>query len=1464
MIFGAEAGTELAGAYGFRAVYPQLVGTLSESLDERLPELTEDSFPGVLANVIAGRIANRLDLGGVNYTVDAACASSIAALDLGVKELRNRSSNMVLCGGADLHNSINDYLLFSSVHALSRSGQCRSFDQSADGIVLGEGVAVVVLKRLTDAIRDGDRIYATVNGVAGSSDGRHLGLTAPRTEGQARALDRAYAQAGISPAAVELLEAHGTGTVVGDKTELQTVETVFRRAGADAGQCALGSVKTNIGHTKCAAGLAGLIKIALSVYHRVLPGSLHLENPNAAYDPVASPFTLADYSRPWVSERRVAGVSAFGFGGTNFHAVVANHSTSQSASPPVWPVELFVFKGADWQQAADTVRALAAYLDGSHQPRLVDLAYSVSLENQGLPTQFAFTATGLSQLSERLAEIDQGLKSAIWLLTDTGVRGKVAFLMPGQGSQKPGMMAELFQFFPRLHRYLAAGKPWLKTLFPPTPFTDEARAAQESAITDTRVAQPTLGMVDMATANILKRFGLRPDMVAGHSYGELVGLWLAGCFSDETLVQLSHLRGCAILDAADDDPGTMAAIMANAAAVEPIIADIDDVVIANINGSKQTVISGLTGAVDEALAALKQAGVRGRRIPVACAFHSPVVASASQALRKALLAVEIKAPKLTVWSNTTAAPYSDRPADIVDTLSKHLAEPVRFVEQIEAMHADGARFFVEVGPGRVLTNLAKRIVGDDDPSCFIPVSGDAKGRLGDLLSALGHLSAHGFTINLNAELSARGAMHIDFKTNAKASPTTWLVNGHTAWPAQSAPPEPVKPLGQISQLTPQAAVENESAAIVLGYLENMRQLVIDQSEVVLSYLGTSRGAYEPRSTAVTRPVPIEVTPEPPEDEHTTEPDNIEEILIGLVSERTGYPPEMLDLDLDLEAALSIDSIKRIEILGALGEALGLSANQGGAIESLVEELAAVKTLRGILEWLESRETSETDPPKTAHAPPSEKGETSIHGDQPKLQRYTFSVLPAPLVEYNGLSVENRHFAIMPGHLQLAQKMAEKLTSHGAKASLLAVDAIEPDTYDGLIIIDDEDAAAQESISPYSFFAALQTALASELTWALAVTTLGGQFGRHDQKGPHRSNGLAGLIKSAAAEWPSRRIRVVDIDPDTAFEQTVDNIYDELIADDRLIETGYHQGKRLLLRAASAPKLNSKAGVDMIGEDATVLVTGGARGITAHAAIALAHRTRCHLVLVGRTPLEEISALPDVGDERDPIAIRKFLITKYPDASLPEIETMSSHLLAQLTMHATLAAIRAAGSKVDYMTTDVRDEQALSRLIAEIYDTNGRIDGCIHGAGVIEDKLIQHKSMESFRRVYDTKVIAAKTLLKHLKSDTKFIAFFSSIAGAFGNRGQSDYAAANDCLDKLAVSLNETHDGRILSINWGPWSGTGMVSPQLEAHYQQRGIGLIDVTEGIDAFMNELLNDNEDAEPQVVLMSAQIEDLKLNG
>ncbi|HKY67692.1 MAG TPA: beta-ketoacyl synthase N-terminal-like domain-containing protein, partial [Acidimicrobiales bacterium] len=413
VVFGAETGTDLAQAYGFRAALPHFVGDVPDALAE-IPKLTEDSFPGVLANVIAGRIANRLDLGGANYTVDAACGASMAALSAACGELTSGASDLVLCGGTDLHNGIYDYLLFSATHALSPSGRCRTFDSSADGIALGEGVGCIVLKRLADAERDGDRILAVIDSVSASSDGRSLGLTAPRREGQRRALERAYDRSGVSPAAIGLVEAHGTGTVVGDRTELSTLTDVYSERGAVPGSTTLGSVKSQIGHTKCAAGIAGMIKAVHALHRGVLPPTLNVTAPNEAYDPKTSPFVFGDVARPWVGRDRRAAVSAFGFGGSNFHAVLSAYHGADEPTHALdeWPAEVFLLRGATPTEAGTELDRLAALIEaneGAGRPwPLRDLARTVHDRTRPGAVQIAIVADDLDDLAAKVARARAG------------------------------------------------------------------------------------------------------------------------------------------------------------------------------------------------------------------------------------------------------------------------------------------------------------------------------------------------------------------------------------------------------------------------------------------------------------------------------------------------------------------------------------------------------------------------------------------------------------------------------------------------------------------------------------------------------------------------------------------------------------------------------------------------------------------------------------------------------------------------------------------------------------------------------------------------------------------------------------------------------------------------------------------------------------------------------------------------
>jgi acyl transferase domain-containing protein len=882
VILGVGGGAgDLGQQYAVRAGLPLALDDPPAQAWERLPVWTEDSFPGILSNVTAGRVANRFDLGGVNYTVDAACASALAAVYLAVRELEDGTSDMVIVGGADTVQNPFAYLCFSKTHALSPRGRCRTFDENADGIVISEGIAMLVLKRLADAERDGDRIYAVIKAVSGSSDGRDKGLTAPRPEGQIRALDRAYRKAGFSPATVGLVEAHGTGTVAGDRAEVETLKRVFGGAGLGAQQCAIGSVKSMIGHTKCTAGVAGMIKIALALHHKVLPPTLHVDKPNSIL--ADSPFYVNTEARPWLhsvdEHPRRACVSAFGFGGTNFHGVLEEYvapwmafGTSSSAAekalralPQELPSELMLWTGADRQALLDAIAPVAQALAGGAQPRLRDVAYSLyqraksALAARPASPQvcLAVVATSCDDLQQKLAlamhELQQAEQGSLqhpsgvyFSTTPLAATGKIAFLFPGQGSQYPGMMRELALYFDEVcdlfdqaDRVLADRLPQRLSeyILPPPHFNSAEEKAHQAALIETNVAQPALGVTSLGMLRLLRLLGVEPQMVAGHSYGEYVALCAAGVIDPATLFQLSEARGRCIIEAAHEDLGTMAAVSAHPDRVSELLQFVEGVWLANVNAPQQTVISGTRAGIDAAVALLAQAEIRARLLPVACAFHSPLVAPARDKLASVLAAVHFQPPQCPVYSNATAAPYPVDVAAIAAGLTEHLVCPVRFVDEIEAMYAAGARIFVEVGARNVMSGLAAQILGNRP---HLAVALDMVGRpaLLQLHHALAQLAAHGVMLQLDRLFVGREVVELDLTTleritpSAPLPPTTWLVNGSRAWPLRGT-----RPLTQMAAPVAPATVsltQRETASANMtssGKEQTLNQVTERQTEI---------------------------------------------------------------------------------------------------------------------------------------------------------------------------------------------------------------------------------------------------------------------------------------------------------------------------------------------------------------------------------------------------------------------------------------------------------------------------------------------------------------------------------------------------------------------------------------------------------------------------------------------------------
>jgi len=1486
VIFGAEAGSDLSGAGMVGALLPGYLGGIPDGIAAQLPTVTEDTFPGTLSNVIAGRIANRLDLGGSNFTVDAACASSLAALDVACSQLVAGTADMVLCGGADMHNGITDYLLFASVQALSPTGRSRPFDSGADGIALGEGAACLVLKRLADAERDGDRIYAVVAGVGSASDGRSLGLTAPRPEGQRAAMERAYRSAGIGPGDVGLVEAHGTGTVVGDRTELTTLTEVFTEGGAAPGSCTLGSVKSQIGHTKCAAGLAGTIKAALALHTGVKPPTLHLTRPNPAWEAATSPFAFHTEARPWAAPaaQRVAGVSSFGFGGTNFHAVLRAHeSPAPVHGRHLWPAELFLFRGADSARAQAGVTEVLRLAELEPNPwRLRDLALAAAhrAESGHGPVQIAIVATDLAELIVLLRRALAGeptpsaglhLASAEptgELADDKSESPRVAFLFPGQGSQRVGMFAELFAAFPPLQRHLQWGAEYAEVLFPAATFTPEAAATARARLVDTRIAQPVLGMVGLAAADLLAMAGVYPDLVGGHSYGELVALCAAGVLAAEHLPLLSHERGRVILEAIGEgaDPGAMAAVIAGATEVEAVLAAAGlcgHVVAANLNAPRQTVISGGTDEIERAIGELAAAGFSVKRIPVACAFHSPVVADAGSLFAQVLATREIRSPELPVFANRTAAVYPADPAHIRTELAAQLVSPVRFVDQIEAMYAAGARVFVEAGPGAVLTRCVSAVLGDR-PHRAIALE-DRRDGIAGFLDALAALAVCGVEVDPGRLLRGRDAL------DAIAAPAPrcpgWTVDGHLVRTADgNYLPGALTPTHMIKEplvATPADGYSFQAAtdALIADFLRAGREMLAAQRDVLLAHLG-SDGSFVPRPSPAPLPGPALAAPTPVRSPasvaasaiaptlesptvETLDHDGVLRIVIEIVAERTGYPPEMIEPDLDLESDLSIDSIKRTEIVGLLAQRLATGGQAG--LDSLsdaeLEELSRARTALALSDLLAARLLGPS-------AEPAPVAQQAITGHPPVRLVHVETLLPA-----GGAGAETlagTRFLVLGGGV-VAAEVAARLSGHGAEALLREAthEACASDgAIDGVLLLDplcEEGPDVLPTCVP-----ALQAALRARprllLTVRPAADFPGAESGRAD--------GLRGAIRSLAREYPDMLVRLIEIE-DATGENVGRVLVEELLAGGRepVVLWGA-TGRRAPTLVESALGVLANTGAGPAGEgaseaaalgldrDAVVLLVGGARGITARFAATLAATSGCRLELLGRTTLPTEPEDPATAVARDRAQLRAVLARQ--GIPMAQVDAAAGALLAAREVTATLTELTALGSAAHYRAVDAADPTALSRAAKEVHATYGRLDGVVFAAGVIEDKMFAEKDARSFARVFATKADGARALLDtlgELPDGPRFTVLFGSIAAALGNRGQVDYAAANDALESLGARWSRRTGGRCLTVHWGPWAPHGihggMVSEDLARDYARRGIRLIDAEAGTGALLREL-------------------------
>ena len=1793
----------------------------------------ENSFPGLLGNVAAGRIANRFDLGGSNCVVDAACASSLSAVHMAAMELQTGRTDMVLTGGLDTFNDIFMYMCFSKTPALSPTGNSKPFSADGDGTILGEGLGIVVLKRLDDAERDGDKIYCVIKGIGSSSDGKGNAIYAPSAAGQVKCLTNAYRESGVSPRTIELIEAHGTGTKVGDGVEIKALRQVYENSSelrvprselktaerstdatpstrnseletrnfSSAPWCAVGSVKSMIGHTKAAAGVAGLIKAAMAVNRKVLPPTIKVSQPLDVVKPGESPVYLNTERRPWVGRKshpRRAAVSAFGFGGSNFHCVleeragacrpdesaldssgnvlIAPFSADSIDSLRIELNELTKRANESWNALRATTSSLRARFDAKHPHRLTLVIERERTDLAKLSASALRLLDGQSSATSAHASSPDGAFYA------SGKPEKLAFLFPGQGSQYVGMLRDLAcdsslvltalenanEAFGENDR----GERLSDHLYPVPVFNDAAREACETALRNTRLAQPAIGAVSVGALRVLESFGVKPDATAGHSFGELVALHAAGRIDEPSLHSLAKLRGSLMAQAGGQraDRGAMAAVTATVAQLEALIREEKlDLVLANKNAPTQIVLSGSTVDIDRAVKACDQRGYRAKKLPVSAAFHSSFVADAAPALAAGLSSISFAAGGVPVYANTTATAYPSDASAARDILAHQLAKPVDFIGMVESMFAAGIRTFIEVGPKATLTSLVKSILGERD-HVAVAIDGSAGKRSGeiDLAITLAQVAALGHAVDLkkwdiHAEPEATstgkkpamtvklsGANHVKVRPArprreipkviapvvaasstapiSPAAPATFPVTPPRGpalnTPPKSPTPQPLAPshvsppqLSQALQITQQNILalqrtQEQMAQLHRQYLEGqdaaqrtLGQLIEQQNQLLAASMGlpvapmiqplaASHSVAPVPAPTITRPTPsiaapvvskpaplIVPAPAPvvsssiPAEKTaptrtTSQPqhdDRIRNALLAVVADKTGYPVEMLDLNMSLDADLGIDSIKRVEILSALQDKLPdappvkpedlgtlqtlaqivgfleagvaepqpshaaaassintskhelplpavkkqpaansqtqtvllqvvadktgypvemleldmsldadlgidsikrveiLSALQERLPEAPIvkpEDLGTLQTLRQILAFLGAETSNEAStaeisnsksqivsPPialeprhdvsavllsivadKTGYPAEMLELDMSLDADLGIDSIKRVEILSAlqermpdaPIVKPEDLGTlqtlrqivaflggEARHEGTKPqrregtearrhegtaseissvkspieSHASLIrQVLALTPLAHGANRKRLRLPTQTPlwitDDGEGLaghlkaafhehsiqadVVPLDADPKGQPLaglivLSPalvndefiLSAFKLIQRtgpalrlahAATSQHVLLAAVTRLGGSFALKSSDAPIEplTAALAGIVKTACHEWPQVVCKVIDLETPLRHKSELsENLVDELLREGP-VEVGMTTAGRMMTTLQTIALDESRTASPLKAND-VVIVTGGARGVTAEVAVAIAQKYQATLLLLGRSdqPIAEPADLARLNDEG---AIKKAIATRLKSATPKSIEQEYRKTLANREVLATLSRIEAAGGKAIYRSVDVRDSAAVERIVAETRKAHGPIRGIIHGAGVLADRLIDDKTADQFSLVYGTKIDGFRALLSATKEDAlHVIVTFSSSTARFGRRGQVDYAAANEVLNKLAQQQADSRkDCRVVSINWGPWDG-GMVTPALKKIFASEGVGVIGLEAGAEYLAREV-------------------------
>ncbi len=1633
------------------SVLDECLAQVAEEILADGPPVSEHTLPGWMTNVIAGRIANKLNLQGPNFTVDSACSSGIGSLLPAIYQLMFGNVDMMISGG--LNQQLSDTFT-CGVCALGAVAEeiPRPFDAEGKGFLIGEGGVFFLLKRLADARRDGDDIIAVVHSVDGSSEADSKSMVAPTEEAVRRAIRKTLQKTDIDPNSIGVVDTHGSANQLSDLVEARAIAAELRKdEGAPPVQ--LTAIKSHIGHIYGGSGSASIFSTIYSLRNRIVPGIRNLKTPRPEIEDLSGKVQPRFGTEPLAKEITAGAANSLGLGGANYCAIISAPQEDERETRSPDPSE-------DKKTAPSSAPFVRADDEGSsdifvcvtEDEEDIGAALGRALQQSPIPQFISEGTTPAARLAvtfQEQEELRNKLNSALKMIqgghnirplesqgvfaartAPDGEPSKLAFCFPGQGTHYISMGRHLYEENASFRSILDQVNGLVQKSFDfdllAHIYGDENDKEIAKRLGTLVGAQTALFAVEMGMAAVVEELGCVPDAMIGHSFGEISALTVAGVWDLETALRVveARIKSAEIVIAGDGVPLGMMSVICSDDQRDALLRLVEGkVVLTNINAPGRFILSGVLEAVKQTVALAESFGAEARLLPIGAAFHSRFMEPAREPFRQALLDLPCSPPKLPILSTITGN-YID-PAEVdseylANHLSSQFVTQLNLPREVNRLYEDGVRHFLEVGPGWSMTKMVGAILDGKEfraAPTLHPKVGDVETfrRARAFLMALDHLDSAAARQNLPgmfspdfveyletnepAVLALIEEVHYRYLDKMQRRAVREIVpdvpaiarrlpEEKKAAPKSEAAPSKVVPAAAPVDASVWLERVREKLVSVTGYpsemLEDQLDLEADlgvdsvqRAEIWLALTTEYNLDSEVRPTGIrtmaqfaealaelagdvggsadSAPATSTVGLQPvaPSGEAVDTAVWLERVRDKLVAV-TGYPAEMLEEQLDLEADLGVDSVQRAEIWLALTTEYGLDSEvRPTGIRTMVQFAEALAELAGdgglSASAGQDREVSPVAPVAEAGADadawlarvrnklvavtgyPAEMLEEQLDLEADlgvdSVQRAEIwmaltaeydldsevrptgirtmaqfaealselagagnSVAPVesdvapvaaatPVIDENACQLfvcgsealpaeELEEFScrnilcIVAKKDKWANSIKAKLSEHGIHVSLLRLPALlemEPEEVTSFVescdtllylahreTVDVSDSVPdlrrvlrQEVSKIFGAFRTLAPALTEHPARVIVPVTQDGTFGANSgERGSLLGAFPAGFVRSLAREIPDCRFQLID----TGEVTWMDAIEEHLQVIGAHLEIGLTRHGRITpVLSRMAPVAGRTAPVDR-GD--LVVVTGGARGIVFECVLALAKETGCRLLLTGRTRMPEGNpAWLDTAPEDLSKVIRQLEIgsVREQGIALGEAKRLGRQSRAQWELNRNLERLRAQGTEVRYEVCDVTDAKAFGELVNTV-SQDDVIRGVVHGAGVQRSKLLGELDDGAVARTLDTKISPLLTLLETLDwSQVRMLSGFGSITGLFGNAGQTDYALANDLLGWMIKGIGAIHPHlKAQIIDWTAWVGTGMVTDEEAKRFEQAGLTPLDINGGVALFLDGVM------------------------